>query len=503
MIPVPPMNKTRMGAPFFASILPESVDTQRVPWRMTTLDNRATLREGSAMPRLARALRAISLALVVAALTAAFTPAVAAQSEGKSMDIFMRFLIRQPDDAAIEQIWKLLLRGQYRDAELLVRLETVPQAVWLTGGTPAEITQQVRRTLLQAKLQHAVPVFVPYNIPGRDCGGYSAGGAQTTPAYTAWIDAIAGAIRSRDAIVILEPDALANLPSDCGYDPTGTLTADRYAQLSYAISAFEGLPRTRVYLDAGHSKWHSVGTIASRLVQAGLSHTQGFYLNVSNYQPTDAQTRYGTWISKCIAFASDPSEGGWRLGHYDFCASQYFPANADDYSTWSLTDDWYASNLSPAPVELTHFIIDTSRNGRVHATNSTADPTYATEPPGRMTQYSQAPYNQSAATIATLANGSWCNQPGSGAGKRPTTVTGTELVDAYLWVKTLGESDGQCNAAGGVRAWDYSAFTKPGWPTTSTEQANFDPLWGRVDPAAGAWFPEQALELARLAVPAL
>jgi hypothetical protein len=30
-----------------------------------------------------------------------------------------------------------------------------------------------------------------------------------------------------------------------------------------------------------------------------------------------------------------------------------------------------------------------------------------------------------------------------------------------------------------------------------------DPEWGRVDPAAGTWFPEMALELARNAEPGL
>jgi endoglucanase len=66
-----------------------------------------------------------------------------------------------------------------------------------------------------------------------------------------------------------------------------------------------------------------------------------------------------------------------------------------------------------------------------------------------------------------------------------------------------GESDGSCNAQGGVRAWDYTAYTQPGWPTDSTSQALFDPLWGLVDPAAGAWFPQQALDLAKRANPAL
>ena len=455
------------------------------------------------MLRLIRARYTTALALAITGFMTLYAAAAMADSDGKGIDLYTRFFIRTPDRAAIRQIEQLLIHRQYKSAELLIKLETVPQAVWLSGGSPKEVAQLVQKTLLQAEFQRAMPVFVPYNVPGRDCGGYSAGGAQTTPDYKAWIDAIAAAIRQRDAIVILEPDAIANLPADCGYDPTGQLTADRYTQLNYAVGALQALPRTRVYLDAGHSHWQSVGTIASRLVQAGLSRTQGFFLNVSNYQPSAALTKYGTWVSECIAFASDPSQGGWRLGHYDYCGSQYYPANADDYSTWSLTDDWYASNLSAPPTNPTHFVIDTSRNGRTHATNATTDPTYATEPPGHMTLYAQAPYNQAANTISTLAAGSWCNPPGSGVGARPTTVTGDALVDAYLWVKTVGESDGPCNSAGGVRAWNYSLYSKPGWPSTLPEQAAFDPLWGLVDPAAGAWFSEQALELAQLAVPQL
>ncbi len=43
----------------------------------------------------------------------------------------------------------------------------------------------------------------------------------------------------------------------------------------------------------------------------------------------------------------------------------------------------------------------------------------------------------------------------------------------------------------------------PGWPTDAAGQALFDPLWGIDDPAAGAWFPQQALQLAQDASPAL
>jgi hypothetical protein len=55
-----------------------------------------------------------------------------------------------------------------------------------------------------------------------------------------------------------------------------------------------------------------------------------------------------------------------------------------------------------------------------------------------------------------------------------------------------GQSDGQCDPAGGVRAWNYSDWL--GWPTSA--QALFDPLWGIDDPAAGHWFSRQALQLA-------
>ena len=54
-----------------------------------------------------------------------------------------------------------------------------------------------------------------------------------------------------------------------------------------------------------------------------------------------------------------------------------------------------------------------------------------------------------------------------------------------------------------MRAWDYTAYTQPGWPTDAAAQALFDPLWGVDDPAAGAWFSQQALQLAQDAKPAL
>src|SRR5205085_4301947 len=96
-------------------------------------------------------------------------------------------------------------------------------------------------------------------------------------------------------------------------------------------------------------------------------------------------------------------------------------------------------------------------------------------------QYTAAPYNQSSDTAGKLTNDNWCNPPGAGNGLRPTANTGSTLLDAYLWVKIPGESDGQCDSAGGARVWDYTQYNPWNVPTASQDQ--FDPEWGLYDPA--------------------
>nr|WSW70395.1 glycoside hydrolase family 6 protein [Streptomyces sp. NBC_00995] len=51
--------------------------------------------------------------------------------------------------------------------------------------------------------------------------------------------------------------------------------------------------------------------------------------------------------------------------------------------------------------------------------------------------------------------GAWCDPPGRALGRTPTTDTGESRIDAYLWVKPPGESDG-CKGAAGSFAADYA-----------------------------------------------
>lgn len=78
----------------------------------------------------------------------------------------------------------------------------------------------------------------------------------------------------------------------------------------------------------------------------------------------------------------------------------------------------------------------------------------------------------------------WCNVDGAGFGVRPTTDTDSELVDALVWVKPGGESDG----------------------TSDTSADRFDDFCGYSDayqpsPEAGFWHQDYFIMLLENADP--
>jgi len=237
-----------------------------------------------------------------------------------------------------------------------------------------------------------------------------------------------------------------------------------------------------------------------------VQNSQGFVLNVISDQYTANSIAYGRWVSDCIAYGTFV-----KPGRFASCPNQYWNGGPpgteiaklfgswkgvalDAYGVWgdsaSRADvnisgiDADFANLLGSATPIARFVIDTSLNGR--GMND-------------MESYTAAPYHQPTSVIGTLKSGNLCNPPDTGLGLAPTRDTGQALVDAYLWVKTPGESEGQCDSAGGARAWDYNAYTLPSWPTSPAARSLFDPLWGVVDPATDAWFPELALELAQYA----
>jgi endoglucanase len=251
--------------------------------------------------------------------------------------------------------------------------------------------------------------------------------------------------------------------------------------LNHAVDALAALPNVTTYLDGTHSAWLGNGDLADRLVQAGVDDADGFYLNVSNYQLTDNLEQYGRWTSQCLAYATEVAPGDflscpnqyWNGGPEGTKIAELLGPNTgvalDRFGVWSDDSSVAALNTSGINVRYANmlgdvqptagYVIDTSRNGRgpwaVPAGKYPGDPQ------------------------------DWCNPPDRGLGLRPTLDTGDPLLDAYLWVKTPGESDGECTRSLG--------------PAGET----VDPEWGIIDPGAGDWFPQQALQLAANANPPL
>lgn len=233
-------------------------------------------------------------------------------------------------------------------------LAAQPQAVWLTGGSPSASARTVAGVERRAKAAGAVPSFVVYDIPHRDCSsGYSSGGATSRAAYVRYVDAIAAQLGRTRTIVVLEPDSLADIGCLDGAQQYGRLQL-----LKWAVEHLAERAGTMVYLDGGNRGWQTPSTMAQRLIQAGVVHARGFALNVSNFDGTADETAYGRQISAQI---------GWK-----------------------------------------HFVIDTSRNG------------------------------------ARRRPSGWCNPRGERVGAPPGTPPGDPAVDALLWLKHPGESDGAC-----------------------------------------------------------
>ncbi|OKK06586.1 endoglucanase [Streptomyces sp. CB03234] len=283
-----------------------------------------------------------------------------------------------PNSPAARQVTAYEAEGRTGDAKLLRRISERPAAQWPAWNNPAA---DIRRAVRGAGPGKQTVVLVAYNIPHRDCGLYSAGGAASPEAYREWIGSFAEAIGDAPAIVVLEPDAVPHLVDGC--TPVQH-HEERYQLLAEAVDRLKRQPGTKVYLDAGNPAWiKDPGKLVEPLRRAGVAKADGYSLNVSNFQTTPTVTAFGTELSALLGGA--------------------------------------------------HFVIDTSRNG--------------------------------AGPLPGDGEEAWCNPPGRALGTPPTENTGDERVDAYLWIKRPGESDGTC----------------------------------RGGPAAGTWWPEYALGLARRA----
>ncbi|KAF3932537.1 Exoglucanase-6A [Dactylellina cionopaga] len=283
-------------------------------------------------------------------------------------------------------------------------LQKTPTFIWISSiyDISAIEPQLLDAKAIQdsTKVQQTIPLVV-YNLPGRDCAALaSAGelplGPDALNRYkTEFIDPIVTILRkyaSLRYVIVLEPDSLANLVTNMWIENCANAAATYKAGVAYAISQLQD-KNIAVYLDIGHSNWlgwnsnlQPTAMLLTEVKQWAGQRTnkwRGFASNVANYNAYNSTT-------PDKIYGPGPDNSNWNELKYFQALTPYF------------------TNLGLP----TKFIVDQSRSGQMN--------------------------------IRQSAN-SWCNIKGAGLGIRPTTNTGDCNVDAIVWVKPPGESDGTSN----------------------------------------------------------
>ncbi|USN96987.1 MAG: glycoside hydrolase family 6 protein [Candidatus Nomurabacteria bacterium] len=213
-------------------------------------------------------------------------------------------LYTDPNNGAAQYIAK---NPSINGASYIERMAKVPVAQWF-GDWNSNVKVDVDNYVAAAAAKRSVPVVVVYNIPHRDCGGYSTGGANNFSSYTKWIEQVAAGIGNRTAVVILEPDALGAL--NC---LPSSQRQERTQSIAQAVTILKAHAQTAVYIDAGTPVWQPVNVMASRLKIANVAAANGFSLNVSYFSSTAKNRTYGNQLSSLIGnkhYVIDTSRNG-------------------------------------------------------------------------------------------------------------------------------------------------------------------------------------------------
>ncbi|MEU7978102.1 glycoside hydrolase family 6 protein [Micromonospora sp. NPDC049081] len=389
------------------------------------------------------------------------------------------------------------------------RVSNNPTAVWLdriaaingTTDSSSNGAMGVKDHLDAALAQGAGYIqFVIYNLPGRDCSALASNGelaADELPRYKAeYIDPIA-AIQSQAKyaslriVNIIEIDSLPNLVTNTSGNAGGTVQCDvvkangAYVNgVGYALAKLGAIGNVYNYIDAGHHGWlgwdTNFGPTADILKTAAVAsgsnvnYVHGFITNTANYSAlkepyikitdtVNGQTvRQSKWID-------------WNFYVDELSFAQAFRTK--------LISVGFNSNIG--------MLIDTSRNGW----GGTARPTG----PGATTSVDT--YVNGGRVDRRFHAGNWCNQVGAGLGERPK-ANPEPGIDAYVWVKPPGESDGSSSL---IPNNEGKGFDRMCDPTYTGNARNGNSMSGALPnaPISGAWFSAQFQELMKNAYPAL
>ncbi|MFC9460414.1 glycoside hydrolase family 6 protein [Streptomyces sp. NPDC056983] len=358
------------------------------------------------------------------------------------------------------------------------------------------------REHLDAALAQGANLFqvVIYDLPGRDCSALASNGelgpTELDRYKTDYINPIADilddpAYADLRIVTIIEPDSLPNLVTNAGGTAGSTTQCATMKEngnyekgVGYALHTLGAIPNVYNYVDAGHHGWLGWDTNfvpaaqefkkAATTEGATVADVQGFIVNTANYSAlkepyfkvTDSvngtTVRQSKWVD-------------WNFYVDELSFAQALRTE--------MVDQGFASNIG--------MLIDTARNGW----GGSARPTAA----GPLTSVDD--YVNGGRIDRRIHAGNWCNQKGAGIGERPTTAPESG-IDAYVWAKPPGESDGNSQP---IANDEGKGFDQMCDPTYTGNGRNGNNLTGALpdSPLAGHWFSAQFQELLHNAYPPL
>jgi cellulose 1,4-beta-cellobiosidase len=387
------------------------------------------------------------------------------------------------------------------------RVANQPTGVWLDriaaingAGGKMGLRAHLDEALRQKGSGELVIQFVIYNLPGRDCSALASNGelkADEIGRYkTEYIDPIKAILAdpkyaSLRIVTTVEIDSLPNLVTNTGSRPTAVPQCDvmkangNYVKgVGYALNKLGDVPNVYNYVDAGHHGW--------------IGWDDNFAPSAALFK--EAATAEGATVNDVHGFITNTANYS-ALKENNFSISDNVAGKSVRESKWV---DWnrYTDELSFAQAFRNQLVsigfpsgigmlIDTSRNGW----GGTA------RPAGPGPQTSVDAYVDGGRYDRRIHLGNWCNQAGAGLGERPQASPAAG-IDAYVWMKPPGESDGSSKA---IDNDEGKGFDRMCDPTYTGNPRNNNNMSGALPdaPISGRWFSAQFRQLMQNAYPPL
>nr|BAG48183.1 cellobiohydrolase II [Irpex lacteus] len=277
--------------------------------------------------------------------------------------------------------------------------------------------------------------IVVYDLPDRDCAAKASNGEFSIADnglanYQNYIDQIVAAVKQFPdvrVVAVIEPDSLANLVTNLNVQKCANAKSTYLTAVNYALKQLSSVGVYQ-YMDAGHAGW------------------LGWPANLTPAAQLFAQVYSDAGKSPFIKGLAT------NVANYNALSA----ASPDPITQGDPNYDeiHYINALAPALQSAgfpATFIVDQGRSGQQNHRQQWGD---------------------------------WCNIKGAGFGTRPTTNTGSSLIDSIVWVKPGGESDGTSNSSSPRfdSTCSLSDATQPAPEAGTWFQAYFETLVSKANP---------------------